>query len=135
MDEFIYNLKLSNTMKPNSIKEIHYEIITSLVKGIMFILPAIYALYLLFKQPPSSESVEDLQNRIIEEKKKANYISIINGIIFFIIAIRLLYFYTPTNSELSLALLIKYLNKKNIITPEFYQILKNFKPHNIESHI
>ena len=135
MDEFIYNLKLSNTMKPNTLKEIHYEVITSLLKGLMFIIPAIYALYFLFKSPPTSTDVDDLQNKINHEKKRTNYLGIVNGIIFIITAIRLFYFYTPTNSELSLALLIKYLNKKNILSPEFYQILKNFKPHNIDSFV
>lgn len=36
--------------------------------------------------------------------------------------------YRPTNSELSLAILIKYLHRKNILGDDIYQFLKTFKP-------
>ena len=29
----------------------------------------------------------------------------------------------------------KYLFKKNIVTPELYEILKQFKPYNVESYV
>ena len=82
-----------------------------------------------------SSNFDEYQKKVIEEKKNSQYIKIIQGVLFILIAIRLYFFYKPTNTELSLSILIKYLLKKSIITPELYAILKQFKPHNIESYV
>ena len=57
------------------------------------------------------------------------------ALMFVVLGVRLYYMYRPTNSELSLAILIKYLYKKNVLGDDIYQFLKNFKPHRIESFI
>jgi len=135
MEEFIYNLKLSSGLKPSSFKEIHFSIFTNIIKALIFILPSLYVLNKLISGSEVSPNFDHYQKKIIEEKKSGQYINIIQGILFIIIAIRLFYFYKPTNTELSMAILIKYLFKKNIITPELYELLKQFKPHNIKSYL
>ena len=42
MEEFVYNLKLSQGLKPSSFKEIHYSVITNIIKALIFILPSFY---------------------------------------------------------------------------------------------
>ncbi len=135
MEEFIYNLKLSPGLKPSSFKEIHFDIIANIIKALIFILPSIYILNNLILRKDISSNFNQYQDKLIEEKKSAQYIKIIQGILFIIIAIRIIFFYKPTNTELSLSILIKYLLKKNIVTPELYEILKEFKPYNVESYV
>ena len=135
MEEFVYNLKLSQGLKASSFKEIHYSVITNIIKALIFILPSLFILNKIIKGDNISSNFDEYQNKIIEEKKNIQYLKIIQGVLFILIAIRLLFFYKPTNSELSLAILIKYLFKKNIISAEIYSILKHFKPHNIEYYV
>ena len=135
MEEFVYNLKLSKGLKPSSFKEIHYSVITNIIKALIFILPSLYLLNKIINGDDISSNFDEYQKKIIEEKKNTQYLKIIQGVLFILIAIRLLFFYKPTNSELSSAILIKYLFKKNIISAEIYELLKQFKPHNIESYV
>ena len=135
MEEFIYNLQLSPGLKPSSFKEIHFDILSNIIKALILILPSIYFLKKLILRSGISSNFIQYQDKMIDENKSAQYMKIIQGILFIIIAIRLIFFYKPTNAELSLSILIKYLFKKNIVTPELYEILKQFKPYNVESYV
>ena len=57
MEEFIYNLKLSQGLKPSSFKEIHFSIVTNIIKALIFILPS---LFLLNKMLSPGRKVEEL---------------------------------------------------------------------------
>jgi hypothetical protein len=136
LQSFVYNLQLSNNLKPGFLTEIKFNVLTNFMKALIFAVPAIWMLYKIYNNKyDKADSFNEYQEKVIEQKKFTNYSQIAQAIMFIFLGIRLYYLYRPTNSELSLAILIKYLHKKNVLGDDIYQFLKNFKPHRIEAFI
>ena len=58
---------------------------------------------------------------------------IISGGVLLFNAINLIYFYQPSNTEISLAILIRYLKEEGLLKNDMYKVLKEFKPYRIET--
>ena len=136
LQSFVYNLQLSNNLKPGFLTEIKFNVLTNFMKALIFAIPAIWILYTIYTDKyKRSSDFNEYQENIISQKKFSNYMKLAQAIMFIFLGIRLYYLYRPTNSEISLAILIKYLHKKNILGDDIYKFLKNFKPHRIEAFI
>ena len=70
------------------------------------------------------------QNNLID-----NIIKVSQGLFFIFWGVKLWFFFKPSSTEMSLALLIEYFRKKGDISEDFYKILKKFKPNNIEKYV
>ena len=77
------------------------------------------------------KNVKDIQKAANDKKFLDTIITVIQGIITIGLGIKILLFYTPNNTQISLALLIQYLKKKELLGKPFYKILKKFRPRNI----
>jgi hypothetical protein len=136
IETFVYNLKLSPNLNPGGLTEIHFKVLSNLAKALIFIIPSLWIIYTIYNDTfDKSTTFDEYQDKVIETKKTSNFIKIAQGLLFILLAFRLYFLYKPTNSEISLAILIKYLKKKNILDKEIYGFLKNFKPHRIESYV
>ena len=136
LQSFVYNLQLSDNLKPGFLTEIKFNVLTNFMKALIFAIPAIWILYTIYTDKyETSSNFDEYQKNIISQKKFSNYMKIAQALMFIFLGIRLYYLYRPTNSEISLAILIKYLHKKNILGDDIYKFLKNFKPHRIGAFI
>lgn len=57
----------------------------------------------------------------------------ISGCLSIYNALSVLYMYQPSNTEISLAILIKYLKKEGHLPPEVYEALQTFKPYRVDA--
>lgn len=137
MDQFVLDLQSKNMITPIIFKENHIEGLTRIFKALLLIIPGIYFLYKFFYKNERVKffNINDIEKKENEKNKSNNILNVINGLILLFLGIRIWFFYKPDNSQLSLAILIKYLKNKKIINNEFYDILKNFKPENIEYYV
>jgi hypothetical protein len=78
------------------------------------------------------KTLEEYNNHKVFSTRTKMIISFVTFSLFVFIAIKTYFFYVPTNNEVSFALLIKYLNEKNILDNKFYSILRSYKPANID---
>ena len=114
----------------NVLGGIEYRILNNILKALVFLVPGIISVYKLFYEK-ESYSLEEYKKLQIKKEKNESLIKIIQGILFIFLAIRLYYFYKPTNVEKSMAILIRYLREKNILDSNIYNKLKTLKPYNI----
>ena len=114
----------------NVLGGIEYRILNNILKSLVFLVPGIISVYKLFYEK-ESYSLEEYKKLQIKKEKNESLIKIIQGILFIFLAIRLYYFYKPTNVEKSMAILIRYLREKNILDSNVYDKLKTLKPYNI----
>ena len=130
MEEFIYNLNTKNVVTTPFLSENKINGISNFIKALVFIIPGIYFLYKYYYKSERKEftSFEEVNSYVNETEKTSAISQVIQGIIFIILAIRLFYFYHPSNSQISLGLLIKYLQRKKVISEDFYQVIKKLKP-------
>lgn len=123
-------INLFDILNNNVLGGIEYRILNNILKSLIFLVPGIISVYKLFYEK-ESYSLEEYKKIQIKKEKNESLIKIIQGILFIFLAIRLYYFYKPTNAEKSMAILIKYLREKNILDSNIYNKLKTLKPHNI----
>lgn len=114
----------------NVLGGIEYRILNNILKSLVFLVPGIISVYKLFYEK-ESYSLEEYKKLQIKKEKNESLIKIIQGILFIFLAIRLYYFYKPTNVEKSMAILIKHLREKGILDSNIYNKLKTLKPYNI----
>jgi hypothetical protein len=135
VQKFVFNLKdnYTNLIDLRGISENKIEGIIQFGKSLLFILPALFFFfkYTILKKRIKVENIEEVQEHLNNKQKKYYKSQIIQGIIFVFLGIRLYYYFKPNNTQISLALLIKYLKEKNVLDENFYSIIKNFKPENI----
>jgi len=136
MEEFIYNLNTYGNIKASSISENKINGLSSFIKALLFIIPAFYFLYksLYKKKKKKFNSFDEINEYINNEEHSSAITQIIQGFVFIVLGIRLYFYFKPDNSQISLGLLIKYLQKKNIITDAFYNILKKFRPDGMSDY-
>ena len=134
MEEFIYNLNSKNIIDTSYFTDNKISGLSNFSKALIFIIPAAYFLYKYFYKNERKEfkSLNEVSNHINEQEKSSALSSIVQGIIFILFGIRLFFFYYPSKSEISLGILIKYLQKKNILTDDFYNVIKKLKPEGME---
>ena len=136
MEQFIYNLNSVDVIQPVYFTDNKILGLSNLMKAIITILPAVYFLYKFYykKENKNFKSVNEVSNYINEQEKTSAISSVIQGIILFFFGIKLFFFYFPTKSEISLGILIKYLQNKKIISDDFYKILKKLKPEGMSKY-
>ena len=114
MEQFIYNLNSVDVIQPAYFTDNKILGLSNLMKAIITILPAVYFLYKFYykKENKIFKSVNEVSNYINEQEKNSAISSVIQGIMLFFFGIKLFFFYFPSKSEISLGILIKYLQKK-----------------------
>jgi hypothetical protein len=135
VQKFVFSLKdnYTNLIDLRGISENKFDGIIQFCKSLLFIFPALFFFfkYTILKKRIKVENIEDVQEHLNNKQKNYYRSQIIQGIIFILLGIRLYYYFKPNNTQISLALLIKYLKEKNLLDENFYSIIKNFKPENI----
>ena len=136
MEEFIYNLNSDGIVNTPIIPENKIKGITNFLKALLFLIPPIYFMYKIYfkKEKKDFKSINEINDYINEKEKSSAVSKIIQGIVFIIFGIRLYFFFKPDKSQISLGILIKYLQKKNIIYDNFYKILKKLKPEGMSKY-
>ena len=136
MEQFIYNLNSVDVIQPAYFTDNKILGLSNLMKAIITILPAVYFLYKFYykKESKNFKSVNEVSNYINEQEKNSAISSVIQGIMLFFFGIKLFFFYFPSKSEISLGILIKYLQTKKIISDDFYEILKKLKPEGMSKY-
>ncbi len=136
MEEFIYNLNTEGVVQTPIISENKMNGVISFIKALLFIIPAVIFLYKFYykKERKNLKSIEEINIHINAEDKSLAVSQIIQGIVFIFIGIRLYFFFKPDRSQISLGILIKYLQKKKIITNDFYEVLKKLKPDGMSKY-
>lgn len=136
MEQFIYNLNSVDVIQPAYFTDNKILGLSNLMKAIITILPAVYFLYKFYykKENKNFKSVNEVSNYINEQEKNSAISSVIQGIMLFFFGIKLFFFYFPSKSEISLGILIKYLQTKKIISDDFYEILKKLKPEGMSKY-
>lgn len=113
--------------------------ITYIFNALVYLSPLlIFLYYYYFKNSDGSEvitSIEDVQK--LENKRY--YYNIVKGVglafVYFLFAIRVYWFYAPNDSQITLAILINYLKNNNILDEKIYQVIKQYKPDNIQNFV
>ena len=136
MEEFIYNLNSDGIVNTPIFPENKIKGITNFLKALLFLIPPIYFMYKIYfkKEKKDFKSINEINDYINEKEKSSAVSKIIQGIVFIIFGIRLYFFFKPNKSQISLGILIKYLQKKNIISDSFYKILKKLKPEGMSKY-
>ena len=136
MEEFIYNLNSDGIVNTPIIPENKIKGITNFLKALLFLIPPIYFMYKIYfkKEKKDFKSINEINDYINEKEKSSAVSKIIQGIVFIIFGIRLYFFFKPDKSQISLGILIKYLQKKNIISDSFYKILIKLKPEGMSKY-
>ena len=133
VENFLYYINSNNLVKAPSFTENQLDAFSNFIKAIVILIPAIVLLYKVFikKTRINFNNLNDASDHANEVQISKAISGIFQGLTFVILGIQLYYFFKPNNTQLTLALLIKYLQKKRIITNEFYSILKRLKPQGI----
>ena len=107
--------------------------IIEFAKGIVLLASPILYLYKVFKGTSKKKfrTVKEIQKHINDTKFIDTIISFGSALVTAILGIKLIFFFVPDNSQISLALLIQYLKFEGVIGKSFYKILKKFKPENM----
>lgn len=136
IENFIYSINTNNLVITPKYTENQIDAITNFIKAIAIILPPIYILYKYFykKEKKTFTSLDDVSDHVNNQVLTDAIAKIIQGLTFLFFAVKLYYFFKPNNTQLTLALLIKYFQKKKIITQEFYEIIKRLKPQGISNY-
>ena len=116
------------------ISEKGYKAINLFIKALFYLAPVIVFLYYKYKGKKNRKkitSIEEIDK--IEEDKYYNslFMGTINAMLFIFLAVRVYWFYKPTDSEISLQILINYLKNNNILDVDISKILDRYKPDNI----
>lgn len=135
VENFIYYLNTNNLVKTPKFTENQVDAIFNFIKAIVILVPAFLFLYkyLIKEDKLQFNNINDVSDYANREQMKKTTSSLIQGITFILLGIQLYFFFKPNNSQLTLGLLIKYLQKKKIITNEFYKIIKRLKPQGIST--
>jgi hypothetical protein len=81
-------------------------------------------------------SLMSQENKPVDRVRRTQILSkIIASLMLLYTGFELIFLYKPTNSELSLEMLIKYLNGKGVIEDDMFSFLQKFKPHKIDNFL
>lgn len=111
------------------------EVLGSIAYFIPFIIYTFFKNSSFLKSSWYPETIDEVKEFIAKEKKTDAYISFIQGFILIIIAIKKFYFYKASPDEISLGILLKYLRRKQILEEDVYEVIRKYKPLNIEKYI
>lgn len=134
IENFIFNLKTSNLITPSNISVNQMDGIITLIQAIVFIIPAIFYFYnyIKIKKRTKFNNINDVEKYI----NRSEFLKALNffcqGLMYIFLGIRLYYFFKPSNSQVTVGILIKYLQKKKIISDEFYNVIKKLKPEGMK---
>lgn len=136
VENFIYYLNTNNLVKTPKFTENQVDAIFNFIKAIVILIPVFLFLYkyLIKEKKLEFNNINDVSDYANREQMKKTTSSLIQGITFIILGIQLYFFFKPNNTQLTLGLLIKYLQKKKILTNEFYKIIKRLKPQGISTY-
>ena len=135
VEDFVYNLNNNNIIKFEKLTENKRDGISNFIKAIFFIVPALlfFFNYYVRKQKKKFNNIEEINEHINKQEVLKSMSNMIQGFLFIYFGMQLYYYYIPNNTQKSLALLIKYLSKKKILTNDFIQILKRLKPEGLSN--
>mgnify|MGYP006422739597 CR=1 FL=1 len=113
--------------------------LTHVFNALIYLLPLILFLYYrYFKKNDGFEIITSIEN-IQQLEKKRYYNNILKGVglavVSIIFAVRIYWFYTPSNSEISLAIIINYLRNNKVLDEKIYEVIKQYKPDNIGNFV
>lgn len=120
-------------------KENTWKAFTYLFQALVYLAPLIIFLYYYFYKGTYGRdklnTVEDVERL---EKRRYKY-RIINGVfmagLYILFAIRVHWYYQPSNSEISMAVLINYLKNNLILDNKIYEVLKQYKPDRVGNFV
>jgi cytochrome b subunit of formate dehydrogenase len=129
MEEYINKLNSKNGIKIPILSESKILSITNFFTALATLIPALY----FFKNNVKKDfkTLKEVNEYINKKERTSAMSKFIKGIVLIFVAIRLWFFFVPNKTQISLGILIKYLFHSNIITNEFYAILKKIKPDNM----
>ena len=135
IENFIYNLNTSNLLIPGKFTTNQLDGITTLIQALVFIVPAIFYFYNYYriKKRVKFNDLNDIEKYINNAEFFKTMSFLFQGLVYIYLAIRLYYFFKPSNSQITIGILIKYLQKKKIISDEFYKIIKRLKPEGMNT--
>lgn len=130
IENFMYELNTNNFLVPGKFTTNQLDGIITLVQALAFFLPAAIYLYNYFRirKRTKFNNLNDVEIYINKYELFKSLGYLFQGCVYLYLGIRLYYFFKPSNSQITIGLLIKYLQKKKIISDEFYQIIKRLKP-------
>ena len=136
IENFLYNLNTDNRLLPNKFSTNELDGLVTIFQSLVFILPAIFYFfnYYKIKKRTKINDLNDVEKYINNSEFFKSVSFLFQGLVYLYIGIRLYYFFKPSNSQVTIGILIKYLQKKKIISDEFYKILKRLKPEGM-SHL
>lgn len=124
----LQNQNLSNEV--NNVKKRAFFLVAQGIATIVIGIIMSTQVYLAKKKVMSNE---ELSNKLGKSVFYSKLNMIVSGSLLIYNAISLYFLYKPSNTETSLAVLIKYLRKEGIIKEKIYTALKKFKPHRVRS--
>ena len=101
------------------------------VGGLTLLVCLVY--YVRERSQPPVTALEEVRDRIWDVRRKQLFADMSTACIALLFAYQMYARYTPTNSEVSTAILIKYLRLKNVLDPQVYDVLKGLKPYRMET--
>ena len=70
LQSFVYNLQLSENLKPGFLTEVKFNVLTNFMKALIFAIPAIWLLYKIYTDKyEKSDDFNQYQEKIISQKK------------------------------------------------------------------
>lgn len=99
--------------------------------GVTFLLALFYLVHERTRAPPTN--LDEVRARLWELRKRQLFSDMGGAAVVALLAYRVYRSYRPTNSELSTAILIRYLRLKGIVEDDLYEVLKGLKPYRIET--
>ena len=116
-------------------KENTFKALTYLFQALIYLAPLlIFLYYYYYKGTKGRDTIKTIKDVERLEKNRYKY-KIINGILmaglYILFAIRVKWYYQPSNSEISMAVLINYLKNNLILDNKIYEVLKQYKPDRV----
>lgn len=94
-----------------------------------------FGIFILIKNAlkPSIKDLKELEKNINSFRFFNTLNTIVTACISIYTGYKLIYKYVPSGSEISMAILVKYLKKTNILDQNIYDILSKLKPYRIDN--
>lgn len=124
---------LQNPNLSNEVHNVKKRAFFLVAQGIATILIGIVMSVQVYLAKKRTLTNEELSKRITKSIFYTRLNMIVSGGLLIFNAYSLIFMYKPSNTETSLAVLIKYLRKNGVISENIYTALKKFKPHRVQS--
>lgn len=103
---------------------------TTLVTVVVSLVISVVTL-LLYLREEYVEAKKPAAQQLTFLRRKFMFFNVIQALSTAALAVWAMYTYVPSNSEISTAILIKYLQLQGTLDRELYDVVKKLKPHNM----